>query len=79
VNKNFKKNFAELSQEDKLMRIPQGFDKEDAMEDFLKLKSFIVKYSLKDEDLIKSYGAGILAKICQEIKPLNDFIEIAAG
>ena len=74
-NKNFKKDFTELSQEDKLKRIPQGFDKENPMEDYLKLKSFVVRYSLKDEDLMENSGAEKIAQICEQIKPLNDFIE----
>ncbi|WP_417430626.1 DUF2461 domain-containing protein [Halpernia sp.] len=74
-DKNFKKYFTELSQEDKLKRIPQGFEKENPMAEFLKLKSFIVRYSLKDEDLITISSAEKIAEICQKIKPLNDFIE----
>lgn len=74
-DKNFKKQFSELSQEDKLKRIPQGFDKDDPMEDFLKLKNFIVKYSLKDENLMETSSIKNLAKICQKMKLLNDFIE----
>ncbi|MGS0748889.1 DUF2461 domain-containing protein [Halpernia sp. GG3] len=74
-NKNFKKDFTELSQEDKLKRIPQGFDKENPMEDYLKLKSFVVRYSLKDEDLMENSGTEKIAQICEQIKPLNDFIE----
>lgn len=72
---NFKKNFTEISREDKLKRIPQGFEKENPMEDFLKLKSFVVKYSLKDEDLMETKSAINIAEICKEIRPLNDFIE----
>lgn len=74
-DKNFKKQFSELSQEDKLKRIPQGFDKENSMEDFLKLKSFVVRYSLKDEDLMQNDSPENIAEICHQIKPLNDFIE----
>lgn len=78
-DKNFKKYFTELSQEDKLQRIPQGFEKENPMEDFLKLKSYVVRYSLKDQDLMENSATEYIAKICREIKPLNDFIEDSVG
>ncbi|SFI07917.1 DUF2461 domain-containing protein [Halpernia frigidisoli] len=74
-DKNFKKTFSDLSQEDKLKRIPQGFEKENPMEDYLKLKSFVVRYSLKDKDLMETSGPEKIAEICKAIKPLNDFIE----
>ncbi|MBC7556811.1 MAG: DUF2461 family protein, partial [Chryseobacterium sp.] len=45
------------------------------MEDYLKLKSFVVRYSLKDKDLMETSSAENIAEICKQIKPLNDFIE----
>jgi uncharacterized protein (TIGR02453 family) len=74
-DKNFKKTFTELSQEDKLKRIPQGFENENPMVDYLKLKSFVVRYSLKDKDFMQTSSTDKIAEICQKIKPLNDFIE----
>lgn len=76
-DKTFKNHFAELSQEDKLKRIPNGFEKENPMEDYLKLKSFVVRYSLTDKDLMQTSAAANIAKICELIKPLNDFIELS--
>lgn len=49
-DKNFK-NF-EFNQE-KLVRVPQGFEKEDPMAEFLKMKHLVVSINLKDEDLMK--------------------------
>lgn len=74
-NKNFKKHFKELSQESKLVKIPNGFEKDDKMGDFLKLKNFIVVHNLKDEELLDSKAVQNFAEIYQAIKPLNDFLE----
>lgn len=74
-DKQFQKFFTDLSQEDKLKRIPQGFDKDDAMAEYLKLKSFVVRYPLNDIVLMKNDSIKNLSEICKAIKPLNDFIE----
>jgi uncharacterized protein (TIGR02453 family) len=73
-NKDFKKHFPELDQDDKLKKIPQGFEKEDPMAEFLKLKNFIVVYYLKDEEILNKEAAKNLAKIFKLMKPLNDFL-----
>ena len=75
--KSFKKYFGELSIENTLKRIPQGFEKENPMAEFLKLKSFVVSYPLKDEDLMNENVAKNLAEIYKEMMPLNEFIEKA--
>ena len=76
-DKNFKKLFKELDQEDQLKKIPQGFEKDDPMAEFLKLKNFIVVYTLKDEDLTKKDAAKKFADIFEAAKPLNDFLNRA--
>lgn len=76
-DKNFKSLFKELDQEDQLKKIPQGFEKEDPMAEFLKLKNFIVVYSLKDEDLMKKEAPKKFAEIFKAAKPLNDFLNRA--
>lgn len=73
-NKNFKKHFPELSQEQKLVKIPQGFENDDAMGDYLKLKSFIVVYNLKDSEVLDANAAKKFSEIFEIIKPFNDFI-----
>lgn len=73
-NKEFKQHFPELDQDDKLKKIPQGFEKDDPMAEFLKLKNFIVVYYLKDEEILKNDAAKNLAKIFKLMKPLNDFL-----
>lgn len=76
-DKNFKKTFKELDQEDQLKKIPQGFEKEDPMAEFLKLKNFIVVYPLKDENLTHTDAAKKFSKIFETAKPLNDFLNRA--
>lgn len=75
--KDFKKLFKELDQDDKLKKIPQGFEKEDPMAEYLRLKNFIVVYHLKDEDLTKKEAAKKFAEIFAVAKPLNDFLNRA--
>ena len=76
-DKNFKSLFKELDQEDQLKKIPQGFENEDPMAEFLKLKNYIVVYSLKDEDLMKKEAAKKFTEIFKAAKPLNDFLNRA--
>ncbi|PIF46799.1 uncharacterized protein (TIGR02453 family) [Chryseobacterium sp. 52] len=73
-NKDFKKHFPELDQDDKLKKVPQGFDKEDPMGDYLKLKNFIVVYSQKDEEVLDQNAAKNMTKIFKLMKPFNDFL-----
>ncbi len=73
-NKDFKKYFGELSQESKLVKVPQGFEKDDKMAEFLKLKNFVVMYPLKDGELLAKDAVKNFAKIYKAIKPLNDFL-----
>lgn len=73
-NKEFKKHFPELDQDDKLKKIPKGFEKEDPMAEFLKLKNFIVVYYLKDEEILNKDAAKNLTKVFKLMKPLNDFL-----
>ncbi|MBU8884042.1 DUF2461 domain-containing protein [Kaistella sp. DKR-2] len=72
--KEFRHNFRGLSVEGKLKRVPTGFDKEDPMAEYLKLKNFIVNHPISDEALMNSDAAKNFAKIYQSIKPLNDFL-----
>lgn len=73
-NKDFKKFFPELDQADKLKKVPQGFEKEDPMGEFLKLKSFIVVYNLKDEEILDKNAVQNMTEIFKLMKPFNDFL-----
>ena len=70
----FRNNFRGLSVEQKLQRVPAGFEKDDPMAEFLKLKNFIVVHPVSNEALMKEDAAESFAKIFRSIKPLNDFL-----
>jgi len=72
--KDFKKHFPELDQDDKLKKVPQGFEKEDPMGEYLKLKNFIVIYYLKDEEILDKNAIKNMTKIFKLMKPFNDFL-----
>jgi len=71
---DFKKHFPELDQDGKLKKVPQGFEKEDPMAEYLKLKNFIVTYPLKDEEMLNQNAVKNLSAIFRLMKPLNDFL-----
>ena len=70
----FRNNFRGLSVEQKLQRVPAGFEKDDPMAEFLKLKNFIVVHPVSNEALMKEDAAKNFAQIFKSIKPLNDFL-----
>lgn len=74
--KDFRNNFRGLSVEHKLQRVPAGFEKDDPMAEYLKLKSFTVNHPISDESLLNPHAAKNFAKIMKSIKPLNDFLEL---
>ena len=76
--KEFRNNFRGLSVESKLQRLPNSFEKDDPMAEFLKLKSFTVSHPISDEQLLDKNAAKHFAKILESMKELNDFLETAA-
>lgn len=77
TNKNFKKNFGSLSEEDTLKRVPKGFENDHEYAHFLKLKSFIAsKEFTATEATGKGFGQKI-DKVLRELGPLNQFLEEA--
>lgn len=73
----FRNNFRGLSVEDKLKRVPTGFDKDDPMAEFLKLKSFVVMHPVSDAEMLNPDAPEHFAEIFRAIQPLNDFLEHA--
>lgn len=71
---DFRNNFRGLSVEGKLQRAPNGFDKDDPMAEFLKLKNLIVVHPISDDALMQENATKNMAKIFQSMKPLNDFL-----
>lgn len=71
----FRNYFRGLSVEDKLKKVPQGFEKDDKMAEYLKLKHFIVIHPVSDEQLLSENAIKEFAKIFKAMKPLNDFLK----
>jgi len=74
-DKDFKKYYNELDQEHKLKNVPQGFEKEDPMGEYLKLKSFIGVHKVTNKDLSDKNTVKNISKIFEAAKPLNDFLD----
>lgn len=74
-DKDFKKHYGELDQEYKLKNVPQSFEKEDPMGEYLKLKSFIGVHNMPNKDLMEKNAVKNISKIFEAAKPLNDFLD----
>jgi uncharacterized protein (TIGR02453 family) len=75
--KNFKKFFGKLSDEDSLVNPPKGYAKDHKAMEFLKLKSFIVVADLKDKDVLGKNYVKSVVEICKAMQPLNKFLQRA--
>lgn len=73
--KEFRNNFRGLSVENKLKNVPQGFEKDDKMAEYLKLKNFIVTHPISDETLLSDNAVEYIVKVFKSIAPLNEFLE----
>lgn len=71
----FRNYFRGLSVEDKLKKVPQGFEKDDKMAEYLKLKHFIVTHPISDEQLLSENAVKEFTKIFKAMKQLNDFLQ----
>lgn len=74
--KDFRNHFRGLSVEGKLQRVPAGFEKDDPMAEYLKLKSFVVSHPVSDAELLEKNAAKNFAKIYKAIQPLNAFLNL---
>lgn len=74
-DQDFKKYYGALDQEHKLKNVPQGFEKENPMGEFLKLKSFIGVHNMTNKDLMEKNAVKNISKIFEAAKPLNNFLD----
>ncbi len=74
-NKSFK-DILEL-QGTKLVKVPQGFDKEDPMGDYLKFKQLTVFHTLSDKEVLSENFVKNTVKVLKEIYPFNQFLNEA--
>jgi uncharacterized protein (TIGR02453 family) len=73
--KKFKKNFGTLWDGDKLKTMPKGYPKDHPHIELLKLKSFIVEHSFRDNEVIEKKFLKNLVEVMKSAKPLNDFLK----
>ena len=72
--KSFRHYFGGLSEEGKLQRVPAGFDKEDPMAGYLKLKHFVAVRPVADKELLEKGAPQKFAAMYKSLKPLKDFL-----
>ncbi|TDX86449.1 DUF2461 domain-containing protein [Epilithonimonas xixisoli] len=78
LNKKSFKDVLEL-QGTKLVKVPQGFDKENPMGDYLKFKQFTVFHPLSDKEVLDKDFVKNTVKVLKEIYPFNRFLNEAIG
>ncbi len=75
--KNFKKHFGTIVADNRLVKVPQGFDKDSPAAEFLKQKDFYVVRGVADEDICAPGFVKQAAQAFKALKPLNDFFNAA--
>lgn len=78
-NKEFKKYYPAMWDEDKLSRPPAGFDKEHPDIELIKYKSYVVMNMIPDEVILSGDLLSHMAKTCKAQQPFNDFLNNAVG
>lgn len=73
----FKKTFGGLSEEDKLVRPPKGYEEDNPAVEFLKLRSFIAGCGIEDKELTADGLTKQITGIFKKMKPFIDFLERA--
>lgn len=74
--KRFKELFGVL-QGDSLKRAPKGYSEDHPNIDLLKLKSFIVLHKVADKDVQHWASADQCVAVFEEIRPLNEYFNVA--
>lgn len=72
--KEFKKTFGGFVQTNAVKSAPNGFDKEHENIDLIKLKSFVVRHSFTDEEVISEGFAESLLHHFQMLRPFFDYM-----
>lgn len=77
--KNFKRIYGSLLEDQKTKNPPRGFDKESPAMEFLKFKSYIVLHSFDEKKLSSKKLPGELVEKFRASYPLNKFLRRALG
>lgn len=59
---------------EKLSRVPQGFEKDDPMAEYLKMKNLVVSQNIKDEDLMNTESVKFVAENFRKMSKFVDFL-----
>jgi uncharacterized protein (TIGR02453 family) len=71
-NREFAENFSIRGE--KLSRVPQGFDKDDPMAEYLKHKEILIHHSINDPEILSDQLLADCARVCKAMVPFNRFI-----
>lgn len=76
---SFKKNYRELERDENemLVNVPKGYEKENPAADFLKMKSFVATKNIHDEDLFSAKLSREIIQSYKALQPLVNFINRA--
>jgi uncharacterized protein (TIGR02453 family) len=77
AEKNFTKYFSALADENKLVKVPQGFDKNSPVAEYLKYKDFYVMRGVPDEEVCAKTYVKQTLQAFKALKPLNHFFNAA--
>ncbi|WP_277111512.1 DUF2461 domain-containing protein [Chryseobacterium taklimakanense] len=64
---------------EKLSRVPQGFEKDDPMAEYLKMKHLVVSQHIKDEDLMNTESVKFVAENFRKMSKFVDFLNASFG
>ena len=76
-NKNFKKHFKTLSQDEKLVNVPKGYEKDNPAAEFLKLKSFVVYKEVGSKEVLSKNFLKQSVEIFKAAHAFNLFVRRA--
>lgn len=71
-DKTFKQYFT--LEGEKLQKMPQGFDKEDPMGDYLKYKELMIHHPVADKEILSGDFTSYAAKVFKAMVPFNTFV-----
>lgn len=75
-NEIFKKHFTLLGL--KLKKVPNGYDADSAISEYLKHKSWFIECHIEDKDLVDDdVFVHKAVELCAAMKPFNDFLNVA--
>lgn len=73
----FRKLFA--LEGERLVKVPQGFAKEDPMAEYLKYKDLVIRHPIDDQEVLSSSFATSCVNVFKAMVPFNMFLNTAVG